>query len=85
VCQYFEDVQALAQDLARAALIDANLFKYKPSVLAAALLFLAMQLQFEHLISTKQIRVLTKEDQLTLYLLCSVFRHFRINVLEWAL
>lgn len=40
VGQFFSDVTTLVYDLAKATLIDANLFKYKPSVLAAALLFL---------------------------------------------
>ena len=50
VVTYFSDVTTVSYDLCKAQIIDANSFKYKPSVIAAALVFLGLQLQFEQLI-----------------------------------
>lgn len=38
--QFLQDVTTIVYDLSKSVVIDANLFKYKPSILAACLLFL---------------------------------------------
>jgi hypothetical protein len=47
VIQFIQDVQTIAYDLCKSLIVDASLLKYKPSILAATLLFLGFQLQFE--------------------------------------
>lgn len=47
---FLSDVTTIVYDLCKSMSIDANLFKYKPSILAACLIFLGMQLQFEILL-----------------------------------
>lgn len=44
VVAFIGDVTTIVYDLCKSISIDANLFKYKPSILAACLLFLGFQL-----------------------------------------
>ena len=50
--EFLLDVQTIAYDFCKSVTLDASLLKYKPSVLAACMLFLGFQLQFE--LSQKQ-------------------------------
>lgn len=44
---FISNIFSIACDVCKSILIDVNLLKYKPSVLAACALFLGFQLQFE--------------------------------------
>lgn len=46
-CEFQLDVQTIAYDICKSVTLDASLLKYKPSVLAATMIFLGFQLQFE--------------------------------------
>jgi len=79
-------VTTIVYDLCKSISIDANLFKYKPSILAACLIFLGFQLQFEQLIANGQISVNgSKQKREVVQQLCTVFRVWRFNVLEKTL
>ena len=45
--EFLLDVQTIAYDLCKSVTLDATMLKYKASVLAACMLFLGFQLQFE--------------------------------------
>ena len=49
------DVQSIAYDICKSVILDASLLKYKPSVLAACMIFLGFQLQFELTVTNKKI------------------------------
>ena len=77
---FLSDVTTIVYDLCKSTSIDANLFKYKPSILAACLLFLGFQLQFELLVPHLSLN--TKEGRERVAQMCQVFRHWRFNILE---
>ena len=94
--KYIADVTTIAYDLCKSVAIDANLFKYKPSVLAAAIVFLALQLQFEVMLREGVFTTTSKSDQQTkptppfgkkdlVWQICTVFRLWRFTVLEQTL
>lgn len=60
---FIGDVTTIVYDLSKSLQIDANLFKYKPSILAACLLFLGFQLQFEILMQNGTINLLSKQKK----------------------
>ena len=60
---FIGDVTTIVYDLSKSLQIDANLFKYKPSILAACLLFLGFQLQFEILMQNGTIHLLSKQKK----------------------
>ena len=45
--RFLHEVQTIAGDICKSVLLDATLFKYKPTILAASMIFLGFQLQFE--------------------------------------
>jgi hypothetical protein len=53
--QFISDMTTITYDLCKSVSIDANLFKYRPSILAAALTFIGFQLQFELMLSNGQL------------------------------
>ncbi len=48
--QFFTDITTIVYDLSKSITIDATLYKYKPSVLAACLMFVSYQIQFQILV-----------------------------------
>lgn len=50
VYDFLKDVNSMGYDLCKSLIIDATLLKYKPSVLAATLVFLGFQIRFEQLL-----------------------------------
>ena len=45
--RFLIEVQTIACDLSKSVLLDATLLKYRPDILAACMIFLGFQLQFE--------------------------------------
>lgn len=52
---FLNEMTTVVYDLCKSVSIDANLFKYKPSILAASLVFLGFQIQFDSLVRTSKI------------------------------
>lgn len=46
ILKFVNGIEKVAKDLLKSVLIDCSLHKYKPSILAATLLFVGFQLQF---------------------------------------
>lgn len=59
--QFFTDITTIVYDLSKSIAIDATLFKYKPSVLAACLLFISFQVQFESLVRNCNLNINNKQ------------------------
>lgn len=79
---YLAEVQTISYDLSKSLAIDASLFKYKPSILAASLLFLGFQLQFEIMIEQGTIDLQSKQKRQLVGQIASVYNHWRYTVLE---
>ena len=45
--RFLLDMQTIAYDLSKSVVLDASLFKYRPAILGACMIFLGFQLQFE--------------------------------------
>jgi len=71
---FFEDLTAIVYDLCKSVSIDAGLQKYKPSVLAACLVFLGIQQNFEILLPTLQMA--TPRNREIVGQVCQVYRHW---------
>lgn len=82
VHEFLKDVNSMGYDLCKSLLIDANLLKYKPSVLAASIVFLCFQLQFEHLLKNQVATLATAHGRLIVHQLCLVYQKWRFTVLE---
>ena len=69
-------------DLCKSVSIDANLFKYRPSILAAALTFVGFQLQFELMLSNGQLCTRSKGRKDVSGQIGQLFRIWKVSVLE---
>ena len=80
------DVQSIAYDLCKSVTLDATMLKYKASVLAACMLFLGFQLQFELNMKdpTKGYELGTSAGRRKVSEVCDVFRLY-YRILEVAL
>jgi len=73
------NVQTIAYDLCKSLTLDACMHKYKPSVLAACVMFLGFQLQFE--IEAPNFCLASAPGRNAVAKICNVFRLW-IRVLE---
>ena len=60
---YIFDVQTIAYDLCKSLVLDANMLKYRPSVLATCLIFAGFQFQFEYMARMKAIDLRTPDKR----------------------
>lgn len=80
--QFFNDITTIVYDFSKSIAIDATLFKYKPSVLAASVIFISFQLQFLTLIRHCNLNLSNKHMRELVSQISGVFCHWRFNVLE---
>ena len=83
--QFLSDMTTITYDLCKSVSIDANLFKYRPSILAAALTFVGFQLQFELLLSNGQLCSRSKGKKDVCGQIAQMFRIWKVSVLESVL
>ena len=81
VVHYLAEVQTISYDLSKSLAIDASLFKYKPSILGASLLFLGFQLQFEIMIDQGAVDLISKHKRLVIGQISTIFTTWKSTVL----
>lgn len=79
---FLADMTTVVYDLCKSVSIDANLFKYKPSILAASLVFLGFQVQFDVYARQGQLSLLSARGKEVVSQISQVFRHWRVDVLQ---
>lgn len=80
--EYVLDIQTIAYDLCKSVTLDASLLKYKPSVLAACMIFLGFQMQFE--LNLIGYEISTEQGRSKVAQICEVYRIW-LQILENAL
>ena len=79
---FLQDLETIAYDLSKSLMIDANLLKYKPSILSITLVFAGFQLQFELWQQKGKLTLDNKEGRELVWQICQVFKFWRFNLLE---
>lgn len=80
--QFVTDLMTIGYDLCKSLAVDATLAKYKPSVLAACLLFISFQLQFEILVKQSNLSLGSQRMRELVSQISGVFCHWRFSVLD---